>query len=600
MADSTILTPEDIAKADFETVTHYLQHAPTTSQELYQFLKALTGEPMPFKPCCQNHVAPWAFIWRSYRMDLPEFKHQGQRSMIYVGPRGGHKSLSVAKLIAAELLTKPKCHTVGLGAIEVHAKDTYQNVMRYLGHPAVAEMEMVQKQLMEETLLTNGSKYNQVCATLSGTNGKHPQKLRTEENDLISDPSVMGQAKMMPSTHKGLRAHMSCVSTRKWEDGIMDQLVQKADTDKKADVLISCYKDSAERCTEERHGAPSDKLYEVDDIFNEGKTVQFKAYENCATCPLLKTCRGDLARANGVVSIDDLISEWGELDLETWKWEKECVRGRGVGKYFGFWDDNLNSGHYPYRPDIGWVDLSFDFTGGGEDPTAVGIWQTDGMEAELPGLGKGSDGQGPNDYQIAEKKYDGAKTADFVAKDLYEFLADNGWTRIRFQLGDSAAATWINELNSKAPHGHEKFFKIKAVRKIERVEGWKLFRQRVRDNSGWRHLFVDQSCTDTKREIKNARPSKSDPNDVAKSCVDHFLDQGRYRLVELRWHGLKQPNIRIVGGELEKPEPPKILGVDGKPVQGGRSSGEYRSKEKESLYLPRYLRAGGDDEDDDD
>ncbi len=596
MTEGKILTPEEATEVDFNTVTHYLKTAPATEAQLYEFLKALTGEPMPWKPCCANHVAPWAFIWRSYRMDLPEFKNQGKRGLIYVGPRGGYKSLSVAKLIAAELLTKPKCWTVGLGAIEVHAKDTYQNVMRYLGHPAVAEMEMVHKQLMEETLLSNGSKYNQVCATLAGTNGKHPHKLRTEENDLISDPTVMNQAKMMPSTHKGLRAQLTCVSTRKWEDGIMDQLVQKAEADHKADVLISCYKDSAERCPEERHGPASDKPYEVEDIFNPGKTVVFKAYANCETCPLLKSCRGDLARANGVVAIDDLIAEWDDLDPETWKWEKECVRGRGVGKYFNFFDEQLNCGRFPYRPDIGWIDISFDFTGGGEDPTAIGFWQTD---ASQPDKAKTSDGLGQNDWQIGEKMYDGAKTADFVAKDLFEFIKDNKWENVRFQFGDSAAATWINELNHKEPHGVKNFFKIRPVRKIERVEGWKLYRQRVRDNSGWRHCFFDLSCVNTRREIKNARPSKHDPNDNAKACPDHFLDQGRYRFVELRWHGLRQPNVRIIGGDAPGDAPAPAPEAPGRIIRPGRAYRPDGSKKGDDLYIPRYLQAGGDDEDDD-
>jgi len=575
-----ILTPEE---EDFKTVSFYLQNPPRNKQELYAFLKALTGEAMPHTACCPNHAAPFDYIWNSYRMDLPEYRGKGSRNLIYVGPRGGHKSLSVAKLIAAELLTKPQCWTVGMGAIETHAKDTYQNVMRYLSHPAVALAGMVMKQLMEETLLSNGSKYNQVCATWAGTNGKHPQKLRTEENDLVSDPGVIDQAKMMPSTHHGLRAHMTFVSTRKWEDGIMDGLVENAEA-RKNEVLVSCYKDSAERCSEERHGPASDKLYEVEDIFNEGKTVQFKAYANCETCPLLPSCRGDLAKAHksGVVSIDDLIAEWVDMDREVWKWEKECVRGRGTGKYFSFWDSVLNSGHHPYRPDIEWVDLSFDFTGGGEDPTAIGFWQTDGL---VPG--RPMEGDGPNDYQIAEKMYDGAKTDDYVAKDLYEFINDNGYKRIRYMFGDSAAMTWINQLNNTEPHGHKNFFKIRPVRKIERTEGWKLFRQRIRDNSGWRHCFIDAACTHTKREIKNARPKKSDPNDIADACSDHFLDQARYRFVELRYHGMRQPNIRIIGGSPE-----------GTILQPGGNSGVERSKSKDSLYLPRYLRTG-DDEDDD-
>ena len=115
MTNELIVIPEDPEDAKLENyriVYNGLQNPPQTAATLYQFLTALTGEYIPWQSCCPGHTTPWELIWRSYRVDLDQYRKTSKRGLIYIGPRGGYKTLSVAKLITSELLLKPNCHII--------------------------------------------------------------------------------------------------------------------------------------------------------------------------------------------------------------------------------------------------------------------------------------------------------------------------------------------------------------------------------------------------------------------------------------------------------------------------------------------------------
>lgn len=539
-----------------QLVYQYIMNPPETQSELYEFLAALTGETIPFVKCCPDHASPWDYIWMSYRVDLPKWKDKSKPNLVYVGSRAGYKTLSMAKLIAAELLLKPNCRTVGMGAIEKHAMRTFEFVQRYLRHPVVVELEMVKKALVSKTELTNGSCYVQAVATLAGANADHPQKLRIDEVDLMK-PSVLEEARMMSQSWADISVHTSYVSSRKKEDGIMDTLVENS-FGKDYDVMISCYKDTAEPCPDSRSGTVP-KLFEIEDIHHPGMSVVVNAFDGCTYCPILKSCRGDLKRSKGIVRIDDIIKDWNTLSLDTWIWQKECKRTKSSLTFFEYWDEAKQVGQYKYNDNIGWVDMSFDFTGGGEDPTVVGFWQTD---------------EQGNDYLIGEKVYYKKLISDVVS-DLKAYVIDNKM-KIRHQYGDSAAQTWISELNAADPL----FFQIRSTRKITRQDGWQIMKQRVRDNNGVHHLFVDASCEQFIHEMASAKKKYSDPHDIRPKSSDHSLDQARYRFVELYWFGDGgMPNIRYVRNSWEEPK----TGEEGsKPLEPPVRQDPWN-------YIPRYL-----------
>lgn len=567
--------------ADFRTIADVLKtKKPVQSErELWNFIRALTGHKIPYQPVCKDHVSPWDYIWQCYRVDLPNFAYNPKRkvtlgppkrNIVYVGPRGGYKTISVGALIASELLTKDNCETVGMGAIQNHADRTYQLVQGYLKHPIVTDLGFVKRLLMKETKLTNGSNYAQVCGTLSGANALHPQKLRTEENDLMKE-KVLEESRMMSSSWAGLNAQISYVSSRKHEDGIVDNLLENAIA-KDFSLLVSCYRDSAEPCPVSRRGS-KEVMYEVEDIYNPGKTLVANAYEGCKDCPLLPSCKGDLARAKGLVSIDDIISDWTTLERETWIWQKECRRTKPTNLYFPYWSEDLQVGVFrPSKQRCGWIDFSFDFSGGGDDPTVLGVWQTDEED---------------NDYLVGELVFPGGTLADDVAVAVYEWWDKWGRIPIRYQFGDSAAMQWIEELNAKTPKGQGGFFRIQPVKKIMRRDGLKLMRQRIRDNNGVRRLFVDGTCKLFVSEVGVARRAKNDPEDIAAKQSDHSLDQARYRLVELRYTGAIMANVRLI---TIPEEPRQVLPFNEDP--GSKVLGPSE------IFAPRYLRHFDDPEGD--
>lgn len=554
-------------KHAYEIVVEGMKNAPTTQSGLYEFLVALTGEFIPFEPCCkaEGHVSPWDFIWRCYRGDLSQYQKTAKRNIIYIGSRAGYKTLSVAKIVAAELLLKPGCDIAVMGAIELHSKRIYQFVQQYLRHPAVIDNQMIQKFMMEETTLFNGSRYKQAIATMSGANALHPQKLFLDEVDLMKQ-DVVDEVRMAASSHKGIDARMVFVSTRKFEGGIMDVLADHAGA-RDYDVMISCYKDTAENCPDARSGIVPTQ-YMTEDLYKAGQKNIVKAFDGCGNCSLLPSCQGDLKRSKGVIRIDDIINDFNTLPREKWIWQKECGKTRSSDLYFQYWNEAKQVGFYPYNEKIGWVDMSFDFTGGGDDPTVCGFWQTDEFD---------------NDFFIKEMKWNKKLVKD-VADDIIDFVTKNKW-RVRLQLGDSAAMQWIAELNAYDPT----HFKIRPTKKIMNKDAWPLMRNRVCDNNGVHHIFVNRTeCPLFMTEIANAKKSIREPLEIKQGQSDHSLDQAKYRFVELRYLGEGgMPNIRMLSDAFKKQPVPANAQDGSKPLETAEPKNTWD-------YLPRYLF--GDDD----
>lgn len=516
---------DDKTIKSYATIVKYLKTPPTSAAELYLFLKALTGEDIVFKNVCSDHNSPWDYIWNSYRIDLPNFKQITPRNIVGLGPRGGFKTLSEAKLIAAETLLKPGCRSISMAAIEKQANRGYEYVTRYLKHPLILEMGLIKRMLKTQLELNNGSDFQQVIATISGVNSAHVPKLRIDEVDLI-DPTVVNEAIMMANSMKNYTAQIAYTSTRKTSDGTMSDLITKAENRKDYKTISWCYKETSEKCPDTRSGT-KEEIYEVEDIYNPGETVIVKAFEGCKDCVLLPSCRGDLKRATGTTPIEDSIGEYLSLDRSSWIAQKECRPPLKTNLFFSEWHNKFNT-----LPTIGYnsqlpVDLAFDFTNGGDSPTVCQVWQenAEGDNFLLAGL---------------EYRY---KASNIVGEDILDFLKSLGITSTRLQVGDSAQMQEIRNLNA-----FNSFFRISPTKKILRKEGWPICRRTVKDNTGRRRLFVsEQYAANFIIEIEHATRKRSDPDDIGAMCEDHQLDAWRYREVKVHYQGMGEPNIRLFG-----------------------------------------------------
>lgn len=497
----------------------------TKQSELYRFMNALTKEVVPFEPCCKGHATPWQVIWESYRADLQEGPPQ---DIIAIGPREGLKTLSTAKLIAIELLLKERIEIASVGAIMKQATRCYRHVSKYLLNPILSEMGILRKNIMEETILETGSRYEQLVGSISGVNSPHPHKLRADEVELMKSPEIIEEMKLMPSSYLNWKAHTLWTSTRKYVEGIVADLVKTA-KEKKAKgpkVLIWCYKDVSEPCPDERSGV-NPQIYEVEDIFHHGEKIVVEAFEYCGDCALLPSCKGDLKRAKGIIPIDDSIKKWNDLDRDKWLAQKECVEPPRTSLFYYDWDEKFNVGEYPYDRSYP-AEMFFDFTGGGEDPTICQIWQTK------------SD---TNDYLVLEIKHSHMSTPD-SAREIERICNEKG-IRPGVMMGDSSQMQQIRDYRAQS-----NFFRsLRPVRKIDRKEGLSLCRRRLKDNNGVRHTFVDRSCGNFRKEIKELKQKLHDPNDH-KDGDDHSMDCWRYRTV-YKYYTVGDPRIRFLSADPE-------------------------------------------------
>jgi hypothetical protein len=525
----------------------------TKSSELYRFMHALTGELVPHTPVCAHHKTPWHMIWESYKVDLPEYSKMPPQDIIAVGPREGYKTLSTAKLIAMESLLKPKVTISSMAAVIKQAARCYRYASQYLFHPLLTDMNMVVKNIMEETRLANSSVYEQLVATVSGVNSPHPNKLRADEVELMK-PEVVEEMKNMPSSYNGWKAHTLYTSTRKYFDGLMSELIaQAAKKGYSTKTIIWCYKDVSEPCPDERSGV-NPHTFEVEDIFHHGEKVIVNAYEYCGDCPILPSCKGDLKRAKGMIPIDDSIKKWNELDRDTWLAQKECVEPPRTALFYYDWDEKFNvpKEGVPYNPAYP-VEMFCDFTGGGEDPSVFQFWQK----------------YDSNDYLIMELVYRRRSTGD-VGREVERICREKGIRPMRM-MGDSSQMQQIRDLQATTSF----FRSLRPVRKIDRKEGLGICKRRIKDNNGVRHTFVDEKCHNFKQEIRELKRKASDVDDH-KDGNDHSMDAWRYYCVA-NYYTVGEPRIRVLGssgddydtiGEAFAAPKPVNTVRDGRGVQG--------------------------------
>lgn len=516
--------PQYTTEEQYKIILDGIKNPPTTKQELYKFVYCLTGqEPIPFQNVCEDHQSPFDFLWKAYRIDLPEWKSKTNKNLLVIGPRGGYKTLTLAKLIITEMLLKPHAGTLALGAVEKQANRCFGYASKYMQHPLIAQLGIVTKFLTAYMSLANGSSYEQVIATIAGTNSAHQPKLRIDEVDLISE-DILSEAMMQASSFAGVAAHTIYISTRKSLDGTMHQLMKNAEA-QRTDVIVYCYKETSEQCPDSRSGV-QEKVYEVEDMYNPGETIIVNARAGCEQCPLLPSCRGDLKRSRGLTPIEDTIDEFIKLPREKWIAQKECREPRRGNLFFDEWSSKIQLGDYPYNPDLV-TDMCFDFTNGGNSPTTCDIMQEDASG---------------NNYLVAALEYAHMST-NLMGDAIYDFCQKMNIKNIRMQIGDSAQMQMIRDLNSHRPD----FFRIMPCKKIARSEGWPLVRKLVRGNDGRRKLFIDRTHGKLAAlEMEHAKTSKSDPNDVSKLSRAHHLDAIRYREVKLRYMEGGEPRMRLL------------------------------------------------------
>ena len=490
---------------------------PVTPHELYVFMYLMAGgENIPSVAVCPDHQTPWDLCESAF------FNKHG--SLLAIGPRGGGKTRTLAKLVGAELFFVDGVEIANVGAIEKQAGKCYRYVETFL---KTACPQRLVRAIRSETRLDNQALFEQLVGTVSGVNSPHPNKLRVDEVELMKR-EVLEELMMVPTSNKqrGIPSNLILTSTRKYNSGTVQHLLDQKDND--LVPFVWCYKEVAENCGLERRGSGR-KRYVIKDYYNaaedgEYKTIEVEAWSNCGSCPLLPSCRGDLARSQGYYAIEDLIRVFRRVNISTWIQQMDCRRALTTGLVYPQFDEATHTGDYPYNPELA-MDISLDF--GFSNPAAVGFWQED----EDSGVA-----------YLVDEIYESGLTTEALANRIKEVLKKYKLTpdHLRYGLGDSEQAQQIADLRDHGIH-------LEAVKKGTIVSGLDAVRRYLHSFEYGVRIRIDRGCVNHINEIKKYRNKTGPDGQPSENPVDrdnHGMDELRYYITFLESSG--EPNILLL------------------------------------------------------
>jgi hypothetical protein len=285
---------------------HYLEldadarfpNAPTTDDELHEFIDVAFDLRIPRKVVEPGHSAPFDFI-----ADL--FFERTKNALAFANRNGG-KTISVAILNTLDMLFKPGCEIASAGAVRNQAKKCYSYFQSFLAVPwfrdlqdryqAITGRPLVSKSIQEETNFDTGAEQQIITATEKGLRSPHPHKARIDEIDEI-EWSILQTGLSMARSAKGIKGQNVFTSTRQFEHGSMQKLLNES-VAKGIKVYEWNVWETIERCTRRCINDPEH-----------------------GTCPIYTFCKGKAHHSAGFIEIEDFIDKVKLLDREKFETE---------------------------------------------------------------------------------------------------------------------------------------------------------------------------------------------------------------------------------------------------------------------------------------
>lgn len=264
---------------------------------LHLYIRLFLGYDLPRHAYCKKrgHVAPFSFVRDVFFEQV--------RSAIAFANRTGGKTMSVAILNHLNMMFKPYCEIVSAGAILDQANKAYQYFTEFhLGNELLNE-RLVKEPTRSYSVYKNLSSLKVITGSMASFNGPHPNKVNLDEVELM-DWDVLQQGMSMamttddPETGRPIEAQLVMSSTRKYDTGTMQRLLDlaKADTRKRGGFKIYewCALEVLERCARK---CKKDPYY--------------------GDCPVYgSSCRGRAHHCRGWYKIDDFIDKTIMLDKD--------------------------------------------------------------------------------------------------------------------------------------------------------------------------------------------------------------------------------------------------------------------------------------------
>lgn len=187
-------------------------------QQLHDLIELYFGVNIPDKKICDDHCAPFDFIF-DYLVGDIDFA-------VVLGNRSGGKThgFGILDTLVSYLYDGVEIATVG--AIKFQAQKCYEYYRNYSNRAPFSD-NLTDQASMSRTVHKNKSEVQVLTGTMSGVNAPHPQLLFTDEIDLMPW-NVLQQALSMPQSKNGVKSKTVLTSTRKFASGAMQKLLDDA------------------------------------------------------------------------------------------------------------------------------------------------------------------------------------------------------------------------------------------------------------------------------------------------------------------------------------------------------------------------------------
>lgn len=154
--------------------------APTTDDELHNWILVELGYNIPRVAVCEDHQAPFDYV--------ADYYFERESAILVIGGRESAKTLNTAIANYTMAENKSGCEICTFADIEAQSNKSYSYIKSFIYYDdsgkKTIKSSVEGQPLRKETLLKNGSKLEVIIGSLSGVNSPHPQKVHADEVDL--------------------------------------------------------------------------------------------------------------------------------------------------------------------------------------------------------------------------------------------------------------------------------------------------------------------------------------------------------------------------------------------------------------------------------
>lgn len=356
-----------------------------TPDELWNWIKKETGVEIPRVKVCEDHCAPFDFVWDAYS--------NNERALLLMANREGGKTLSVSIVHFANAETKPGYEGVTFGAILPQAKKAYGYIKDFITSTNADGNQVPGPQIAgdptrDETRWKSGSKVGVIVGTISGVNSPHPQTVHADEIDIMEKP-VWTESRNMSSSGKDadgnrIPAQDIATSTRKSAKGLMQEIIDEiADAISKGHkpawkLYAYCIAEIAAEVPCCRRADPVARIRRLAELDRdpaelcECDRVVKGEWDADNPRTLESVCGGRFFRSRGWMHYDDIQGKFMQNSQTVWQAQMECRRPSADGIYLPtFTRERFCVRKWVPRPEYGRIWMGVDWGGGA---ASVVLW----------------------------------------------------------------------------------------------------------------------------------------------------------------------------------------------------------------------------------